>query len=75
MSKKLKEWKEYDNKRAKDYLETRVICKCGRRLPIPVYKDEVTCRWCGRVVKNTSRLYFKNKVMEAINKLEMEEGK
>ena len=75
MSDNFEAWKEYEKKRTNDYIETKVICKCGRRLPIPVYKDEVTCKWCGRVVKNTSRLYFRNKVMEAINKLEMEEGK
>jgi len=42
-----------------DYFETKVICKCGRRMPIPANKSECTCGRCGRTVKNTSRARFK----------------
>ena len=73
MNKGIKDWKEVDNKKARVYLDTRVICKCGRRLPIPVYKDEVTCKWCGRIVKNTSRQYFKLKMMDMLVKQQIEE--
>ena len=67
-----KKIKEEDTRRANRYMETRVICKCGRRLPIPVWKDEIICGWCKRTVKNNSRAYFKNKLMEEINRMEME---
>ncbi len=46
-------------KLADEYEETKVICKCGRRMPIPAYKEECRCGWCGRTVKNTSRARFK----------------
>ena len=70
---KKEKMKEEDNRRANNYNETRVICKCGRRLPVPVYKDKIMCKWCGRTVYNTSRAYFKNKLMEEINRMEVGE--
>lgn len=73
MSEKFEAWKEYDKTRAKHYMETRVICKCGRRLTLPAYKDSTICDWCGRKVNNTSRQHFKLKMMDLLLKQELEE--
>jgi hypothetical protein len=54
-----KKTKKQYQKLADEYLETKVICKCGRRMPIPAWKSECRCGWCGGTVKNTSRARFK----------------
>ena len=69
----IKEWKEKDNRRLKKYLDTMVICKCGRRLTLPAYKDSTICDWCGKKVNNTSRQHFKLKMMDLLVKQEIEE--
>lgn len=53
-----------------DYEEAKVICKCGRRMPIPAYKSECRCGWCGRTVKNTSKARFKYVILREMKEKE-----
>ena len=69
----IKEWKDRDNSKLRNYLDTMVVCKCGRRVTLPAYKDSTICDWCGKKVNNTSRQHFKLKMLDLLVKQELEE--
>ena len=73
LNNEIREWKEKDNRRLRKYLDTMVICKCGRRVTLPAYKDSTICDWCGKKVNNTSRQHFKLKMMDLLVKQQIEE--
>lgn len=50
-----------------DYSKIKVKCKCGHILTIPVYIDKLICNWCGRLVHNNSKSYFKYKIRKEVN--------
>ena len=53
----------------------RVYCKyCGHSQSIPVYVDSKICNYCHMLIKNTSRAYFRKKMMELVRG-ENNEGK
>lgn len=44
----------------------KVKCKCGHILTMPVYVDKLICNWCGKVVHNNSKVYFRYKLRKKI---------
>lgn len=49
-----------------DYNDLIVICKCGCHIHMPVYRDKLECRWCGKTVHNKTKLHFKYKLRKGL---------
>ena len=48
-----------DPKALSELEKLKVQCThCGRKMIIPVYKDYMICDYCGRKVKNNTKMYF-----------------
>ena len=49
-----------DTRRIETYTNIKVKCdRCGHTQVIPVYLDESNCSFCGKKLRNNTRLYFK----------------
>jgi ribosomal protein L37AE/L43A len=58
-----------DTKRIETYTNIKVKCpRCGHTQVIPVYLDSNNCSYCGKKLRNNTRLYFKYKLRKELNK-------
>lgn len=51
-----------------------VKCTCGHSKMIPVFLDKVLCDYCGKTIKNTTKLHFKYKLRKLIKEKENEKN-
>jgi len=54
------EYKSYEEirKLSQTFADIKVKCSCGHTQVIPVYRDTMYCAYCGKKLKNNTRLYF-----------------
>lgn len=43
------------------------VCSCGHRVLLPIRKDKMICRWCGRYVFKDKRVEFIYRTKEGIH--------
>lgn len=46
----------------------KVKCTCGHSIVMPVYKDTHICEYCGKKVRNNTKLYFMYKMRKELKK-------
>lgn len=51
-----------DIKIQQERVDNSIKCKCGHSVFIPVYKDNIICKWCGCKVVNNTKKHFKYKL-------------
>lgn len=44
----------------------KITCGCGHSVIMPIRKDKVICRWCGKYVFKNKRVEFIYRVKEGI---------
>ena len=59
-----------DEKALSELENLKVKCVCGHKMIMPVYLDSTICTYCGKKVKNNTKLYFLYKLRKEINKNE-----
>ena len=59
-----------DEKALSEFEKLKVQCVCGHKTIMPVYQDSTICSFCGKRIKNNTKLYFLYKLRKEINKNE-----
>lgn len=55
-----------DEKALSELEELKVKCECGHSMVMPVYIDSKICSYCGKKVKNNTKLYFMYKLRKEL---------
>ena len=59
-----------DEKALSELEKLKVKCECGHTKIMPVYQESTICNFCGRKIKNNTKLHFMYKLRKEINKNE-----
>ena len=49
-----------------DASSRKITCSCGHSVIMPIRKDKIICRWCGKYVFKNKRVEFIYRVKEGI---------
>ena len=59
-----------DEKALSELEKLKVKCVCGHTKIMPVYQETAICTFCGKKLKNNTKMYFMYKLRKEINKNE-----